>query len=428
MARKVRIRVSGGLLGHQRELVDCFRRRNLLVWGAQAGKTRISLALQAIYALGNPLTNNIWVDRDGKFARKAFRLASHLIPAARIKECSKIDLCYRLENGAEWWFYSGLEPDAFRGDPRHSAVFNEAAYCQPEGWTEVVAPRMRGWALFNTTPKGTRNWTFGLWQDAERYKWFRSQKPSAANPTISPAVLLEAKLSMPEGLYRQEILAEFVSDLGRILNPCERFWSGAFEAYDPKGRYAAGIDWAKVRDWSAWAIRRIDTIPHRLVDFGRLPHMDYTAQVPLLAAKLKQYGDPPCLADASEQAVNELMRQAGARLEEFRFTAQTKLDLVGALRIAVEKPELVVPRPARTGEAPRWTEERERAAGQLADEITYFEPHVTRGSIRYEAQAGHNDDLLMAVALSGEAAKRAALGLGIDLVGVVPFEPDSGWS
>ena len=304
------------LFRYQREVIVDPRSLKVLCWGAQAGKTRLSLYTQSAYVLSKGDRKNAWITRDGKFARDEFRMASALIPKYFLSEPpNRSDLVYRLKNGSEWWFFSGLEPDAFRGRSWASAVFNEASYCKQEGWTEVVAPRLRDWALFNFTPKGQRNWTFSdLWRRAgnDPKNWFRSKVATLDNPTVKREIIEALKYTIPDAAYQQEILAEFVSDFGRFFNPRPKCWTGGFEAHVKNARYAAGIDWAETRDFTALAIRRVDVLPHRLVFFKRLAHMEYTAQIPILAPLLKSYGNPVCLADASES--NGESAHAGGRM------------------------------------------------------------------------------------------------------------------
>jgi hypothetical protein len=423
---RVQIRFPA-LFDHQLPLITgSLKRLNFLAWGAQGGKTRVSSYLQAAYALDVGNTNNVWIDRDGKFARDAFRKFGALIPKELIKDASKIDLYYRLANDSEISFFSGLEPDAFRGKTRHTAIFNEAAFLKAEGWHEVIAPRLRHWALFNTTPKGRRNWTFPLWTEAGNHpeNWFRSHYPSTANPKIPPSVIAEIKRTMADSLFRQEILAEFISDFGRFFNPNPKCWTGKFEPHDPKARYAAGLDWAKHKDYSAFAILRVDTFPRRLVCFGRLPHMDYTAQVPILDRIFKGFGNPNILADSSEDTANELMIQRGCRLEEFVFSQSSKQYVMDKLRVALEQTELLMPPTAKRIKELKddkiviaypdinvYTEEQTQAATWLDDELEFFEPYLRGGRLQFGARGTHNDDLLAALMLANEHASRVLSGM-----------------
>jgi len=431
---KLRIRFPE-LFEYQKKALYDPRPFKVLDWGAQSGKTRFSLYTQAAFVLSSGVTagENLWVTRDGKFARDEFRLAGALLPKEFIRESNRSDLFYRLTNGQSWWFYSGLEPDAFRGRKWTSVVFNEASYCRPEGWTEVVAPRLRGWALFNFTPKGLRNWSYTeLWQRAaqESARWFRSTVTSFENPTNPRENLEEARRHMPDAAYRQEILAEFVSDFGQFFSPAPRCWQGAFEPFEPKARYAAGLDWAKIRDFSALAIRRIDVFPHRLVYVERLPHMNYTEQVPIIANRLKAYGNPPCFADSSEATANELLQNVRVNVEEFAFTGPSKQHICDAQRIEFEQAAISMPAteskirglveqgllPVGTKIRPM-TEEQAVAAAILEDEIASFEPYLQGGKLKLGARGQNHDDVIIAVMLSGEAARTGG-GSGLPFMSV----------
>ena len=423
--QKTRIRFPG-LLEHQQHVIQNLKPLNALVWGAQCGKTRISLYTQGAYLFDHKGSDNIWIDRDGKFARDAFRLAGALLPKELIKDKSKIDLRYELVNGSVWSFFSGLEPDAFRGKTRHSAVFNEAAYVKPEGWKEVIAPRLRGWALFNTTPKGRRNWTFtDIWADAgaKPHLWYRSQISSVQNTFIPDWQKALWKETLTDSLYRQEILAEFVSDFGQFFSPHPKCWTGRFESYDPNGRYAAGLDYAKVNDFSAYAIIRIDTFPRRFVALGRLPHMDYTAQEPILERTLKQFGNPTTLADASEEMMNERLRKLLCKVEDFHFGATSKQYVMNGLRVVMEKGEVTMPPSAKRIRALKdegiiipypdinvYSREQKQNADWLDDEIEFFEPYIQGGVLKFGARGTHHDDLLAAMMLANEAANQSMQG------------------
>lgn len=413
------------LFEYQTPVITDSRPLKVLCWGAQAGKTRISLYAQSGYVLSKGERKNAWITRDGKFARDEFRLAGALIPRELLAEKpNRSDLVYRLTNGSEWWFFSGLEPDAFRGRSWASAVFNEASYCKPEGWREVVAPRLRDWALFNFTPKGERNWTFtDLWRLAGLFpdRWFRSKVTTLDNPTVDPKLIDSYRYAIPDAAYRQEILAEFISDFGKYFNAKPKCWIGAFEPHVKGARYAAGLDWAEIRDFTALAIRRIDVFPHRLVYFERLQHMEYTAQIAPLSKKLKEYGNPLCLADASESTANQLMRQAGCKVKDFAFTGASKPYLCDQLRVEFEQSGLVLPGSIErvknliaTGallvgtRVPAYTEDQARQVLFLNDEYEFFEPYLRAGRLQLGARGEHHDDILAAIMLSGEAFRKMA--------------------
>lgn len=412
------------LFPHQLDVLHHFATYNVLCWGAQAGKTWFSSLFEAARALQVP-GNYVWVDRDGKFARRAFRQMHFVLPKAAITDESKVDLFYRLCNGSTWSFFSGQEPDAFRGERRTGVVLNEASFIPVEAWEEVLAPRLAGWALFNFTPKGQRNWTFDIWNhaDGRDANWRRWHATSAVNPTNNAAKLAEIKLALPDSIYKQEIMAEFVSDFGQFFKPAAICWSGQFESYDPNGRYAAGIDWAEIRDFSSFAIIRTDVLPRRVVNFGRLPHMEYTAQIPVLAAKLKAYGNPICLADASQTTANQLLRQQGCKVEDFKFTHQSKQYIADQLRVAFEQGEIVIPSAKKALD-----EEQRRQTIWLADEIEYFEPYLQGGRMKLGTRGEHHDDILAAIMMGLEAGSRKVIKPWVEIIAKDERDPERIWN
>jgi hypothetical protein len=143
------------------------------------------------------------------------------------------------------------------------------------------------------------------------------------------------------------------------------------------------------------------------VDFGTLPHIDYSKQVEILRAKLNRFGNPKALVDASAAgtAVIELMRACGMNVEEFKFTKESKAKIVTDLVVGFEQQHILLPATGRT------VDERS-AAHQLEEQLFNFEPTLLQsGNIRYEAAGGYFDDLVMAVCLAYAGASR------------VPYEP-----
>lgn len=393
------------LFPYQSAALDNPRNLKVLDWGAQAGKTRFSLCAQAAYVLWSGKRQSLWVTRDGKFAREEHRMAYQLVPKEYVAENNKTDGFIHFKNGHKWWFFSGLEPDAFRGRSWHSVVFNEASTYGSAGWNEVVLPRLRGWAIFNFTPKGKRNWTFGLWNQAgdNPKDWFRSQIPTTSNPTIDTGQIELIRRTSSEAYYQQEILAEFVADSGQYFNPAAACKTGKFEAYNSRGYYVAGIDWAERRDYTALCILRIDTLPRRLVFFARFPHMEYVEQIAPLARKLKEYGNPPALGDASNTTGNQLLRERGCDVQDFSFGKISKSFICDQLRVAFEKAEIVYPVEANA----RNLEEKLQCQW-LEDEAKYFEPHFVGGKLKLESRGVHHDDILMALAEAWERARLVA--------------------
>jgi hypothetical protein len=92
---------------------------------------------------------------------------------------------------------------------------DEAAFMKEETWTEAVRPTLavRGKkVLFLSTPKG-KNWFYDMYQIglSNDYTNYKSYKGSSYDtPFISHAEIEDAKKTLPENVFRQEYLAEFL--------------------------------------------------------------------------------------------------------------------------------------------------------------------------------------------------------------------------
>lgn len=112
-----------------------------------------------------------------------------------------------------------------RGPTLDGLAFDEAAFMPGEIWEAVFRPTLsirRGWAIFPTTPNGF-NWLHGLWSkggvDPEWASW---QIPVTRNPFISPEELESIRHSCSEVRWRQEYLAEFTAQEGRVFGDFSR--------------------------------------------------------------------------------------------------------------------------------------------------------------------------------------------------------------
>ena len=179
---------------------------------------------------------------------------------------------------------------------------------------------------------------------------------------------------------------------------------GVFENYlGADHAYVVGIDLAKSRDFTAYSVIRKDESPVRLVEFGKLPRIDFTKQVEMLAAIVKRFGNPRAIVDAGNagSAVIELMRERGMSVEEFTFTNDSKARIVTDLCLAFEQRKLLLPKVGRTLD-------ENRAVHDLEVELFNFEPTLLiSGKLRYEAAGGYHDDLVMALSLAYAGASHA---------------------
>ena len=161
------------------------------------------------------------------------------------------------------WFLSADNPDSIRGFGFRGLVVDEAASIPVDVWHYVLRPTISqtlGWAVLISTPKG-RNWFYDMFtrgrDPAEKqYKSFRF--PSNASPYFPQKEWEEAQRTLPEDVFRQEYMAEFMEDSAgvfRNIDAClipktEPRMSTDGHGWERIRNVVVGCDVAKHTDWT----------------------------------------------------------------------------------------------------------------------------------------------------------------------------------
>lgn len=125
-------------------------------------------------------------------------------------------------NGGQLDFWSLDNYDAVRGRKYRRIVIDEAAMVSnlEEAWTMAIRPTLadfKGDAWFFSTPKG-RNYFHTLSERARTDEtWSYFQLPTSSNPHIDPTEIEAAERELPNIVFQQEFLAEFIDVQGALV-------------------------------------------------------------------------------------------------------------------------------------------------------------------------------------------------------------------
>lgn len=293
--------------------------------------------------------------------------------------------------------------DAMRGDKFHLAILDEAARIPEEAWTSSIQPTLAdlaGHAILISTPKG-QNWFWREWmrgQDRRQSEVISFTAPSSANPNphIQRAAYL-AKERVPDRVYRQEWLAEFIADAGGVFHDVRSNIQGALEKRPPNPyeRYAIGVDLAKYQDYTVAVV--INIRDRRVVDFHRFNTVDWNFQEQAIYTIARHWncahvivdatgvGDPIYDALSSAQARDEQARIKAPIFEAFHInTNLVKRQLIDNAVLLVQKHEIAYPH-----------------VPELINELEAYQyTQLPGGSLRMEAPEGLHDDCVIAFALA----------------------------
>ena len=294
-------------------------------------------------------------------------------------------------------FWSLDNPDSARGRKYRRIVVDEAALIPNlfNVWNFSLRPMLvdyTGDAFFLSTPRGL-NGFWQLWQlgqDERNHEWRSWKMPTTANPHIPASEVEAMRLTMPERVFAQEVLADFIDDAGGVFRRVR-------EAATAKGRretlnntYVMGVDWGKHNDFTV--ITTIDIDQMEMVQMDRFNQIDYAVQVGRLKAICEHWKPIAVVVERNsigEPLIENLIRD-GLPVQPFTTTNASKAQIIDGLALAFERNQLRI----------------------LDDEVlinellAYDMERLPSGLLRYGAPDGFHDDCVVSLALAYYGSSR----------------------
>lgn len=292
------------------------------------------------------------------------------------------DLVVGLVNGSKVYFKGGDNPDSIYGADYYGAVIDEASRCKEGVWAAVrsTLTATGGPVRVIGNVRGRKNWAYRMARRAEagepNMAYHRLTVHDAVEGgVIPPEEIEEARRQLPPEVFRELYLAE-ASDDG-----CNPFGLDAIERQlaplSDAEPVVWGVDLAKSVDWTvAIALNQNGQVCR--FERWQSPWEDTERRL------IRLIGDTRAVVDETGvggPVVERLQRRCG-RVEGFKFTQQSKQQLMGELAAAI-----------RNGEV--WYPE-----GPIRVELESFEYDYTPHGVRYSAPAGEHDDCVCALALA----------------------------
>lgn len=381
----------------QRQIRAEAKRFNVLACGRRFGKTALALELVVESLLaGHPVA---WYSPTYKFLADAWRQVKEIC-AEIVATKSEAEHRLAVVTGGRLEMWSLDDPDAGRGRSYARVVIDEAALVRDleRAWTAAIRPTLTdlgGDAWIMSTPRG-RNYFLRLWERGASGEpgWAAWKFPTSANPYIDPAEIEEARHQLPERIFAQEFLAEFLADSGggvfrrvreaATATPQER----AIEGH----RYVMGADWGKYQGFTVLTV--IDSTARAVAAIDRFGRVDYHVQVGRVQALFERFRPDAIVAErnAMGEPIIEQLQRLGLPVMPFTATNASKALIIDALALALERGELAL-LPDET----------------LLAELDAFDAiRLPGGLLRYAAPNGMHDDTVISLALAHWGATGAA--------------------
>lgn len=142
------------------------------------------------------------------------------------RKANKTEMRIELITGGKIDFWTLEDPDAGRGRKYKRLVIDEAAHARhlKNAWERAISPTLtdyRGEAWFISTPNGMNYFheLFSRGTDEKFPEWESFHMPTSINPHIPADEIASARESLPQLVFAQEYLAEFVTFGAGLVKP-----------------------------------------------------------------------------------------------------------------------------------------------------------------------------------------------------------------
>jgi hypothetical protein len=309
-------------------------------------------------------------------------------------------------SGGQIVYRSLDDPANSKGFTIDGAIIDEVGDVKAAAWYEVLRPTLidtNGWLWAIGTPRG-RNWFWkehrgaldrddsACWQvptlGCEVTEAGLVRRPHAMeNPDIPFSEIENLYATLPQAIFEQEILAEFIEGEGAVFRNIAACLGAPLvpKPEDHEGHYiVAGVDWGKHQDFTTISIGCADCKVELARD--RFNQIDYAFQRGRLRVLADRWRPSTVLAESNamgEPVIEELQRE-GLPVKGFQTTPSSKPPLIENLALAFERAEW------QFQADPVWTAELEAYERTVS---------VQTGRSSYSAPEGEHDDTVMARAL-----------------------------
>lgn len=209
----------------QERVLDAGARFRTVCWGRRSGKTELAIIDQLTFAIENPESICWWIApsyqqaNDYGFDRMLEKVPDVLLDGEPKRSAPRE---IPLITGSVIIFKSAEKPENLKGGGVDHAVVDEAASIPDIVWHEYIRPTLSdtmGDALFISTPKG-KDWFYERYQRGDsddRGDHASFHATSYCNPEVPDEEIDQVREEIPDRIFRQEYLAEFLDDAGVVF-------------------------------------------------------------------------------------------------------------------------------------------------------------------------------------------------------------------
>lgn len=354
--------------------------------GRQFGKSMLGLNQMLYWCINDPGCNVAWVSPVYKQSKKVFADFEKYTQNSGLFHFNKSELTIE-GMGSKIQFFSGERPDNIRGNTFNYLIVDEMAFCRKELWDEVLSATVlvKGKKiLFISTPKG-KNHFHSLYMRSNydnRYKSFTFT--SYQNPMIDAREIDERRESLPEYVFKQEYLAEFIdggTGIFKNVRECVGLATG--------NKNFAGLDIGRADDYTVLSILNENK---QMIHCERWRQMEWTNIIDKVAELIIKFNCMTAVEVNNQGDVFYELLQKKCRnlVYPHTTTSKTKPIMIEDLAVAFEDKSIQI-----------------LNIDWLIDELenyTFIYNNKTR-NVQYSAPSGMHDDSVISLSLAYQSLK-----------------------
>lgn len=377
---------------YQARLHNSTARNRVVVAGRQSGKTLGVVQEENEWAMSAPkrwpdekYPQFWWVTAFDKTKGKAWRDFGAYTPKDIIKRSHESQAWFELRNGSRISMQSAEGMTSLVSEKLYGLVCDEFCQYRPQVYDDYLAPMLAttgGPVIFAGSPWGM-NWGYETYMKGVKGLpgWFSVRWTSYDSPYVDKVWLAERKLDTPDRAFRQQYLAEFLTDGGEVFRHVDACIAPASKRDDFT---VIGLDLARTHDWTSLFAMNGRA---EWVDYRRIGHLDWSVQEVSIVEMYRRLNATKIVMDVTgirlgEEAVAASLRRLGCIVEPVHITGEVKRSLIENLMLRFDKTAVRIPMEA-------------------AHEFRQYTVTTSEtGYDKYSAPQGEHDDVVMSCALA----------------------------
>ena len=359
--------------------------------GRQWGKTALVINQMLKWAFEKDYTDIAFISPTLKQSKRVLQEIIKMNNGSKFIHFNKSDLTASFVNGSVINFFSSEQGDNIRGYHFHYVVRDESAFQPNDFFGEVVNATLLAKGIKSidiSTPKGRNSDHFKRYSQGINTPdlYYSYTAPSSSNPYLNKVILDDIKKQVPDHIFRQEYLAEFL-DGGLLFKNIEECINNT-----PKqiGRNYGGLDIGRADDYTVLTICNEEG---QMLFVKRWRQLEWHTIVDEVAKYIKQF-DAHTFVEVNNQGdvVFELLQKKVRNLVfPFVTTNTSKSEIIENLIVLFDTKQITI-------------FDNEWLKMEL--ESFSFNYSATTRRVTYSAPQGLHDDGVMSLAICHYSRKQ----------------------